>query len=196
MFKKKSLCSKTLRILWLKCHIFGFPHDAQHFQLCSTLLVIVQVLNAGTRDFCFCKRNFLLRQSVIFYRHHWTSFTKVYKKMNTFSDHSSRVGLIRLLNNQTVLLKIGYRHLAAGNSFTSLHFEYILGETIVREIIRDWGNGIWNCLKPTEISEKTENDWVNIANDFYGRMQFPNFIGALDGKHIRIKVPSGSGSLF
>jgi hypothetical protein len=44
---------------------FGFPYNAQHFHLCPTLLVIVQALNAGTRDNktsftkadfgCFCK---------------------------------------------------------------------------------------------------------------------------------------------
>jgi hypothetical protein len=44
--------------------------------------------------------------------------------------------------------------------------------------------------------EKTESDWVNIANDFYRRTQFPKCIGAVDGKHVRIKMPSGSGSLF
>ena len=44
--------------------------------------------------------------------------------------------------------------------------------------------------------EKTENDWVNTANDFYRRTQFPNCIGAVDGKHVRIKMPTGSGSLF
>jgi len=44
--------------------------------------------------------------------------------------------------------------------------------------------------------EKTENDWVNIANDFYRRTQFPNCIGAVDGKHVRIKMPADSGSLF
>jgi len=37
---------------------------------------------------------------------------------------------------------------------------------------------------------------VKIANDFYRRTQFPNCIGAVDGKHVRIKMPTGSGSLF
>ena len=46
------------------------------------------------------------------------------------------------------------------------------------------------------MTEKKENNWVNIANDFYRRTQFPNCIGAVDGKHIRIKIPTGSGSLF
>jgi hypothetical protein len=44
--------------------------------------------------------------------------------------------------------------------------------------------------------QKTENDWVNIANDFYRRTQFPNRIGAVDGKRVRIKMPAGSVSVL
>jgi hypothetical protein len=46
------------------------------------------------------------------------------------------------------------------------------------------------------MAEKTNDDWVNIANDFYRKTQFPNCIGAVDGKHIRIKMPTESGSLL
>jgi len=94
------------------------------------------------------------------------------------------------------VINIGYRYLATGDSFASLHFEYLLGETAVWETVRDCCNGIWNCLKATEMLEKTENDWVHTANDFYRRTQFPNCIGAVEGKHVRIKIPTGSGSLF
>jgi len=66
-----------------------------------------------------------------------------------------------------IVSKIGYRYPAKGNSFTSLHFEYLLGETTVREIVRDCCNSIWKCLKATGMPEKTEDYWVNIANDFY-----------------------------
>ena len=82
-----------------------------------------------------------------------------------------------------------------GNSFASLH-ENLLGGTTVWEIVKDCCNSIWNCMKATKMPEKMEDNWVNIANDFYRRTQFPNCIGAVDGKHIRIKVPTGSGSLF
>ena len=44
--------------------------------------------------------------------------------------------------------------------------------------------------------EKTVDDCVNISNDFYRRTQFQNCICAFDGKHIRIKMSTGSGSLF
>lgn len=39
-------------------------------------------------------------------------------------------------------------------------------------------------------------DWEQIAKDFETRANFPNCIGALDGKHIRVMGPDGSGSQF
>ena len=62
--------------------------------------------------------------------------------------------------------------------------------------MKDCCNGIWNCLKATDTPEKTEDDWVHIADVFYRRTQFPNCIGAVDGKHVRIKMLTVCGSLF
>lgn len=42
----------------------------------------------------------------------------------------------------------------------------------------------------------TEEEWKQIARDFYDNWQFPNCIGALDGKHIAIRCPQNSGSLY
>lgn len=38
--------------------------------------------------------------------------------------------------------------------------------------------------------------WQNIANGFLQKTNFPNCIGAIDGKHIRIVNPTGGGSIF
>lgn len=46
------------------------------------------------------------------------------------------------------------------------------------------------------MSAKSEEDWKEIAKQFYLRTNFPNCIGAIDGKHIRLKKPPNSGSLF
>lgn len=42
----------------------------------------------------------------------------------------------------------------------------------------------------------TEEEWRRIAKDFDERWQFPNCLGAIDGKHIRIIPPPDSGSYF
>ena len=42
----------------------------------------------------------------------------------------------------------------------------------------------------------TEDKWEKVAEDFQLTWNFPNCRGALDGKHIRIKPPAKSGSVF
>lgn len=42
----------------------------------------------------------------------------------------------------------------------------------------------------------TECMWQNIINEFWDKTNSPNYIGALDGKHIRLKKPPKSGSMY
>nr|CAI5841789.1 unnamed protein product [Callosobruchus analis] len=46
------------------------------------------------------------------------------------------------------------------------------------------------------MSLPTIEEWKNIALDFYNKWNFPNCIGCIDGKHIRIKCPKKTGSTF
>lgn len=39
-------------------------------------------------------------------------------------------------------------------------------------------------------------EWSKISDDFYRRANFPNCLGCIDGKHIRITNPEHGGSLF
>uniref|UniRef100_A0A182NGI9 DDE Tnp4 domain-containing protein n=1 Tax=Anopheles dirus TaxID=7168 RepID=A0A182NGI9_9DIPT len=42
----------------------------------------------------------------------------------------------------------------------------------------------------------TSTEWLNVSKEFEERSKFPHTIGAIDGKHIRIKAPSNSGTDF
>nr|CAH7763915.1 unnamed protein product [Callosobruchus chinensis] len=46
------------------------------------------------------------------------------------------------------------------------------------------------------IFPQTDIEWRKIGKDFDTRWQFPNCLGSVDGKHIRITPPPGSGSYY
>jgi hypothetical protein len=46
------------------------------------------------------------------------------------------------------------------------------------------------------IPTPAEAEWENIATKFLNLWDFPNCIGALDGKHVQIVAPSNSGSNY
>lgn len=41
----------------------------------------------------------------------------------------------------------------------------------------------------------TKEQWQKIA-EFWNTWNFPNYIGAIDGKHVQITAPANSGSQF
>ena len=43
---------------------------------------------------------------------------------------------------------------------------------------------------------KTSDDWRLIAENFKEKWDFPHCIGAVDGKHVVMKAPANSGSLY
>ena len=43
---------------------------------------------------------------------------------------------------------------------------------------------------------RTEEEWLEIAEGYKSRWNFPQCIGAMDGKHIQIEAPRNSGSIY
>lgn len=71
-----------------------------------------------------------------------------------------------------------------------------IGKSTVSNVIRETCNQLWLCLKNVVLRQPTQQQWLKIANDFEQQWQFPNCIGALDGKHVVILAPPHSGSSF
>ena len=55
---------------------------------------------------------------------------------------------------------------------------------------------IWTNLKRKVMKLPTTEEWIKIADEFKTRANFPNCVGALDGKHVRVMKLEGSGSQF
>ena len=95
--------------------------------------------------------------------------------------------------------------------FPKIYMSFICrgAPSTVHSIIVSTCEAIWNKLSPTELPQlqkksgrkKQKNfiqcgEWKKKAEEFYSLWQFPNCIGATDGKHIEIQAPHNSGSLF
>ena len=94
-------------------------------------------------------------------------------------------------------LVITLRYLASGDSQQSQSFNFRAGRSTICHIIRDTCDGIWNALNGKYLcAPETSSDWKKIAARFEEDWNFPNCIGALDGKHIAIECPSNAGSMY
>ena len=92
------------------------------------------------------------------------------------------------------LYKHFFRFLATGVSFRSLSFAFRMGKTTVSSIVKETTDTIWVLLREEYLSIPNEEMWRKIADDYYVKTSFPNCIGSIDGKHIRLKCPKNSGS--
>ena len=91
-------------------------------------------------------------------------------------------------------LVITLRYLATGYSRQSQSYNFRVGKSTVCNIIRDTCKGLLLALNERYLSApKTKNDWKRIANDFEIEWNFPNCIGALDGKHVAMDCPKNHG---
>ncbi|XP_025191472.1 protein ALP1-like [Melanaphis sacchari] len=94
------------------------------------------------------------------------------------------------------MLAVTLRYLGSTNSLQDLHYEYRIGRSTLCGIIRRVCSQIWEVMHNECIPTPNEEKWLEIAEGYQQRAQFPNCIGAIDGKHIRVIKPHGSGSHY
>lgn len=89
-----------------------------------------------------------------------------------------------------------YRFLASGDRVASIarsdRVSYSKTLSIIQETCEDLGQ----TLKAKYIPKPTAENWIENANGFYERWNFPNCVAAIDGKHIKLRAPKNSGSLY
>ncbi|XP_069611785.1 uncharacterized protein [Ranitomeya imitator] len=93
-------------------------------------------------------------------------------------------------------LLITLRFLATGESYTSLHLQFRVGKSTISNIVRCTCTVIWQKLQPIVMPSPTEETWLQVAAGFQSVANFPNCIGAVDGKHVRVQQQPRSGSRF
>ncbi|KAI0232989.1 hypothetical protein LSAT2_016770, partial [Lamellibrachia satsuma] len=90
-----------------------------------------------------------------------------------------------------------FRFLATGESFRSIGFSYRVGATTVGTIVSECCKVLWERLMPIYMKLPQDSDeWKLVAANFEQKWDFPHCLGALDGKHVVMKAPGKSGSLY
>ncbi|KAJ0070133.1 hypothetical protein NL108_002460, partial [Boleophthalmus pectinirostris] len=93
-------------------------------------------------------------------------------------------------------LAVALRYLASGDSLITLAFAYRLGHSTVQNSVHMVFAAIEKIMMGEFLPKPTEDTWREIAQGFWEKWNFPNCLGALDGKHIAIQAPPISGSQY
>ncbi|XP_069802778.1 uncharacterized protein [Dendropsophus ebraccatus] len=93
-------------------------------------------------------------------------------------------------------LLITLRFLATGESYASLLFQSQVGKSTISGIVKCTCGIIWQKLQPKVMPSPSEETWRQVAAGFQTVVNFPNCLGAVDGKHVRVQQPPHSGSRF
>lgn len=88
------------------------------------------------------------------------------------------------------------RYLATSLPLRQIALTFRISKTAVSSINIEVCKAIWKIMKGKHMSSPSVSDFENISQGLYENWNFPNCIGSIDGKHIRIKCPKKSGSMF
>ncbi|XP_050337752.1 uncharacterized protein LOC126764053 isoform X4 [Bactrocera neohumeralis] len=89
-----------------------------------------------------------------------------------------------------------WRFLATGASFASLAFSFRLGKSTVGAIVKETTQVLWDNMFTIHMPQPNEQCFQEIAKQYWKLWNFPNCIGAIDGKHIRINCPGNTGCMY
>ncbi|XP_040069512.1 putative nuclease HARBI1 [Ixodes scapularis] len=91
-------------------------------------------------------------------------------------------------------LSLTIRYLAHGASQAICSTSYRIGRSTTSGIIRDTCMALYKVLDSLYRLVPNTAQWERLAAEFGRLWNFPNCVGALDGKHVAVQAPPGKGS--
>lgn len=94
-------------------------------------------------------------------------------------------------------LAVTLRYYASGDSYQSMHFNWYMSDNTICKIVREVTEAIIAEFAEEQLNcPTTREGWIAIADKFATRWNYHHCLGALDGKHVAMKKPQNSGSLY
>ncbi|XP_037809200.1 uncharacterized protein LOC119601967 [Lucilia sericata] len=95
---------------------------------------------------------------------------------------------MRVAITARIRLAITLRYLATGDSLRALEVISHISRKTMSQFLPEVLRAIIECLQSKYLKlPSTKSEWLEVANEFEHLWQFPHTLGAIDGKHIRIK---------
>nr|CAI5866062.1 unnamed protein product [Callosobruchus analis] len=94
-------------------------------------------------------------------------------------------------------LVLTLQYLSQGTSMQALAWTFHTGHSTIHYIIHETCKALWDVLALDYLeTPETPEKWEDISRGFQERWNFPHCLGSIDGTHVNIQAPPGSGSLF
>ncbi|KAF8788888.1 putative nuclease HARBI1 like protein [Argiope bruennichi] len=94
------------------------------------------------------------------------------------------------------VLAFTLRFFATGDSYASLSYLFKFSKQTISKCIDDVCKAIIQELKEEIKLPENEDEWLCIAQQFENQWNFPNCLGAIDGKHVVIQCPNNTSTEF
>lgn len=87
--------------------------------------------------------------------------------------------------------------LARGETYISLYFQFRFSRAAISNIVKQVSKTISRNMQPIYLKvPSTAKEWLAIPQQFEERWQFPNCLGATDGKHLIMQPPPDACSKY
>ena len=94
-------------------------------------------------------------------------------------------------------LALTIRHLATGESYTSLSCQFRVGTSTISKFLPEVCRAIQDEFTREYLRcPPTPDEWKELEREFRIRWNVSHALGALDGKHVALKKPKNSGALY
>ena len=135
-----------------------------------------------------------------FFRMTKQQFSVLVEKISPLVENKEQplpINTVRATIKPDERLAVTLRFLATGETFHSLEYAFRISRQTISSIVSETSRAVHKVLACEFLKvPNTEREWEVVASKFESRWNFPNGIGAIDGKRVIIQQPANSGSHF
>lgn len=89
-----------------------------------------------------------------------------------------------------------FRYLSTGDSFQTIAFSFRVRRSTASKIVEEVCKAIWEVLQPISMLSVTDEKWKQSELGYRELWGFPNCVGSIDGKHVKIECSPNRGSNY